>query len=30
MSLKYWFSEKSREHWFFSTPEIDNEIKAAL
>ena len=25
--IKYWFSEKSREHWFFSTPEIDNEIK---
>ena len=25
--IKYWFSKKSREHWFFSTPEIDNEIK---
>jgi len=25
--IKYWFSEKSRQHWFFSTPEIDNEIK---
>ena len=25
--IKYWFSEKSRQHWFSSTPEIDNEIK---
>jgi len=25
--IKYWFSEKSRQHWFFSTPEIDNEIR---
>jgi len=25
--IKYWFSEKSRQYWFFSTPEIDNEIK---
>ena len=25
--IKYWFSEKSRKHWFSSTPEIDNEIK---
>ncbi|SVD38422.1 uncharacterized protein METZ01_LOCUS391276, partial [marine metagenome] len=20
--VKYWFSEKSRQHWFSSTPEI--------
>ena len=26
--IKYWFSEKSRQHWFSSTPEIDNEIKS--
>ena len=25
--IKYWFSEKSRQHWFSSTPEMDNEIK---
>ena len=25
--IEYWFSEKSRKHWFSSTPEIDNEIK---
>jgi len=25
--IKYWFSEKSRQYWFSSTPEIDNEIK---
>ena len=25
--IKYWFSEKSRQHWFSATPEIDNEIK---
>ena len=25
--IKYWFSEKSRQHWFSSTPETDNEIK---
>ena len=25
--IKYWFSEKSRQHWFFSTPEIDDEIR---
>ena len=25
--INYWFSEKSRQHWFSSTPEIDNEIK---
>ena len=25
--IKYWFSEKSRQHWFSSTLEIDNEIK---
>ena len=23
--IKYWFSEKSRQHWFFSTTEIDDE-----
>ena len=23
----YWFSEKSKQYWFTSTPEIDNEIK---
>jgi len=25
--IKYWFSEKSRQYWFSSTHEIDNEIK---
>ncbi len=25
--IKYWFSEKSRQHWFSATQEIDNEIK---
>jgi len=25
--IKYWFSENSRQHWFSSTSEIDNEIK---
>ena len=25
--IKYWFSEKSRQHWFFSTTEIDDEIR---
>jgi len=24
---QYWFSEKSKQHWFSSTPEVDNEIK---
>jgi len=26
--LDYWFSEKSKQFWFASTPQIDNEIKA--
>ena len=25
--LDYWFSEKSKQFWFASTPQIDNEIK---
>ena len=25
--IKYWFSEKSRQHWFSSTSEMDFEIK---
>ena len=25
--IKYWFSKKSRQHWFFSTTEIDDEIR---
>ena len=25
--IKYWFSEKSKQYWFASTPEIDNEIR---
>ena len=25
--LEYWFSEKSKQYWFASTPEIDNEIR---
>jgi len=24
---QYWFSEKSKRHWFSSTSEVDNEIK---
>ena len=24
---QYWFSEKSKQHWFSSTPEVDTEIK---
>jgi len=26
--LDYWFSEKSKQFWFASTPKIDNEIKS--
>ena len=25
--LDYWFSEKSKQFWFASTPQVDNEIK---
>ena len=25
--LDYWFSEKSKQFWFSSTPQVDNEIK---
>ena len=25
--IKYWFSKKSKQYWFASTPEIDNEIR---
>ena len=25
--LNYWFSSKSKKHWFNSTPEIDTEIR---
>ncbi len=25
--LNYWFSEKSQQHWFASTPEVDAEIR---
>ncbi|MEC7595849.1 MAG: DUF924 family protein [Pseudomonadota bacterium] len=26
--LDYWFSEKSKQFWFASTPKIDNEIRS--
>ncbi len=26
--LDYWFSEKSKQFWFASTPTIDKEIKS--
>ena len=25
--IEYWYSEKSKKHWFNSTPEVDSEIK---
>ena len=25
--IEYWYSEKSKKHWFNSTPDIDSEIK---
>ena len=28
--LDYWFSEKSKQFWFASTPQVDNEIKVCF
>ena len=28
--LDYWFSEKSKQFWFASTPQVDNEIKLSF
>ena len=25
--IDYWFSDKSKKYWFFSTPDVDKEIK---